>query len=59
VKIGPIEIRWIGFEAEWKKLVREGRTIAAIKVVRDNSHGKLGLREAKSIVDKYRAEIHA
>lgn len=59
MKIGPIEIRWIGFEAEWKKLAREGRTIEAIKVVRDKSRGKLGLREAKAIIDKYRSEIHA
>ena len=59
VKIGPIEIRWIGFEAEWKKLVRSGQWIEAIKLVKTRSRGKLGLREAKAVIDKYRAETHA
>lgn len=67
MKILCFNITYVGFfEKTWKKYVREGYKIKAIKQLRDNKNKNkkhtdknwLGLKEAKDIVEKYMNKKH-
>jgi len=57
MRIGPIEIRWVGFPTpEWKTLIWADMYTKAIQSYR-LTHGVCSLVRAKKAVDAYRAKI--